>query len=335
MKRYVQILLLFACAALLLARVEAETMEERKRRITRKYLRERVDITYSEEVVPGTEPGVEDVLASEVFSRQDVELEREPVGAPLPPPVRQPAPRTENRNWLLSEPEDSADPYANPFADPFAPKESKDQPNGDDWSVWGTEREPAPYTDTKREGRSSWREYDSFSGQQPGSYNPTRQEERFNPRTSFGEGTQWGVPQQRGSAPGFSKGTDFQGVNPYNSIFNPTRTQSTFPRETETQGEQSYESDFQPSAGGYTPYKSPYQAEREKRQEQRGGYIPYKSPYQTQREQQQERWGGYSAPKQEYRRPDIFQEWKKRNPAQFNPTADDAYIEEMMPKTRR
>ena len=105
MKRNVQILLLIACMVPLLVQAEEETMEERKRRITRKYLRERMDITYSDEVVPGADVESDDVLASEKFKETEVDLQRQEPGAVLPPPMRQPAPRTENRNWLLSEPE--------------------------------------------------------------------------------------------------------------------------------------------------------------------------------------------------------------------------------------
>ena len=259
MKRNVQILLLFACVVPLLVRAEEETMEARKRRITRKYLRERMDITYSEEVVPGGDAENEDILASEKFKLPEVDLERQQPGAQMPPPVRQPAPRTDNRNWLLSETAEPDDPYA----DPFAEKDSKDEPEKTDWTTWGTEREPSPFIGTQRESRFNGRDDESFSGQQ------------------------------------------------------------------------AFESGLQPRTGGYTPYKSPYQTQREQQQEQWGGYTPYKSPYQTQREQQQEQWGGYSEPKQEYRRQDPYQQWKKKNPVPFNPMSDDAFIQETMPKTRR
>lgn len=315
MKRNVQILLLFACAVPLLVRAE-ETMEERKRRITRKYLRERMDITYSDEVVPGAQVEADDVFASEKFKEPEVDLERQEPGTMLPPPMRQQAPRKENRNWLLSEPEEPNDPYA----DPFARKDSKDETGKSDWmTTWGIERESSPYTDTQREGRYNWRENDSFSGEQSGSYDSTRQEGSFGTRTSFGEGSQSGFPQQWGQPSGSPDGQDFSRGNPFNSIFNPNRAQSTVPPKTETPGDPSFGSDWQSRTGGYTPYKSPYQTQREQQQEQRGGYTPYKSPYQTQREQQQERWGGYSEPKQEYQRQDPYQQWKKKNPAQFDP----------------
>jgi hypothetical protein len=319
MKRNVQSLLLFTCVVPLLVQAGEETMEERKQRIARKYLRGRVDITYSEEVVPGADVEADDVLASEKFKEMEVDLERQEPGAVLPPPMRQPAPRTENRNWLLSEPEDSADPYA----DPYSRTDAKDEPEEYSWETWGSEREPAPYGSTQRESRYSPREYDSFYGEQSGSYDSTRQEGSFGTRTSFGEGSQPGFPQQWGRPSGSSEGQDPLRGNPFNSIFNPNRAERTVPPKTETP-EDSFGSDWQSRTGGYTPYKSPYQTQREEQQERRGGYTPYKSPYQTQREQQQERWGGYNEPKQEYQRQDPYQQWKKNQP-QFDPMSDDLF----------
>jgi hypothetical protein len=187
----------------------------------------------------------------------------------------------------------------------------------------------------QREGQYNWREYDSFSGQKSEGYDSTRQEGRFNPRTSFGEETQSGFPQQEGQTPGSPGEFNLPREQSFNSIFNQNRTQSPPARDTGTTMDPSFGSGWQPRAGGYTPYKSPYQTQREQRQEQGGRYTPYKSPYQTQREQQQEQGVGYREPKQEYQREDTFQQWKKRNPSQFDPTSDDAFIEEMMPKNRR
>ncbi|WP_372807548.1 hypothetical protein, partial [Pontiella sp.] len=75
-------------------------------------------------------------------------------------------------------------------------------------------------------------------------------------------------------------------------------------------------------------------AEEEKRP---GSYTPYKSPYQTRREQQQQKsWSGVDSTtkKQEYQKPNTFEQWKSRNKT-YDPTADDAYIDEMMKSNRR
>lgn len=321
MKRNVQILLLIACMVPLLVQAKEETMEERKRRITRKYLRERTDMTYSDEVVPGDDVAAEEALADEKLNQADMEIERHEPGSRPPPPVWQPAPRTQNRNWLLSEPEEPADPYA----DPFAQEDPEDEPKNEAWTTWGTERE----------SRYNESGYDSYYGEQPGSYDSTKQGWTSDPRTSFGEDMQSGFSQQRGQTFGSSEWLDQSRGNTYNSIFNQNRVQNPVPSGTETPVNPLYDSEWQPRTGTYTPYKSPYQMQREKQQEQRGGYTPYKSPYQTRRENQQKQWGGYSAPEQEYQRKDLFQQWKTKNAAPYDPMSEDAFIQKTMPNPRR
>ena len=316
MKRSVQILLLFACLVPLCVNAREETMEERKRRITRKYLRERMDITYSEEVVPGASAEDEDVLASEKFKEAQVDLERQEPGAAMPPPVRPPpAPLVESQHWLLSEESETDDPYA----DPFAPKESKEEAKKTDWTDWGTEeRSLSPYTGTRRESRFNWRDQGSSHEQQSGSYDSTRQE-RFgphNPRASSVEGVQPGFPQQEPRGFGSPFGRDPSRGKPFGSTYDRERRQSPFPRAAGPATDRSY---------GSGPQRQP----------RTGGYSPYKSPYQMQREQRRQQWGGYSEPKQEYRRQDTFQQWKEKNPPRFDPTSDDAFIKKMMPGTRR
>ncbi|RKX46005.1 MAG: hypothetical protein DRP64_03855 [Verrucomicrobia bacterium] len=325
MKRSVQILLLFACLVPLCINAREETMEERKRRITRKYLRERMDITYSEEMVPGASDEDEDVLASEMFKELQVDLERQEPGAAIPPPVRPPAaPLVENQHWLLSEEDEADDPYAvdDPFApedpyamdDPFAPKESKREPRKTDW---GTERNSAPYSGTQRESRFNRRDQDSARGQQSDSYDSPEQGifGPRNPRASSDEGVQPGFPQQDPRSFGSSAGQDPSRRTTFGPTFNQERQQSPFPRAAGSSTDRSYGLQQQPRTGGYAPYKSPYE---------------------TQREQRRQQWGsGYSEPKQEYQRPDTFQQWKKKNEPRFDPTSDDAFIEEMRPKTRR
>lgn len=65
------------------------------------------------------------------------------------------------------------------------------------------------------------------------------------------------------------------------------------------------------------------------------GYTPYKSPYETRREQQQQQWGGKPQQGPEYKKVDTYQEWKKQNPVRYDPTGDDAFINEVMPKSKR
>ncbi len=316
MKRSVQILLLFACSVSLLAEAREETMEERKARITRKYLQKRVEIAQGEMVVPDAAvENEEDVLASEKFKDAQVDLQRQEPGVRMPPPsAPRPRPRAAvNRNWLLADaPEEEEDPAANPFSLKSTKAKSTKQT---DWSAWGTERDASsPYTITENESRFNWR-----------SSGTSRQGGLFGSQETSTKGLQSGFqPQQYPGSEGSSLfGRQQQGYqNPYSTggldlsrdkTVDPTFNQNPFLR-TPAQS-------TDPSSGADT------------RKQQ--GYIPYKSPFQTQRNQQQQQWGGVTEPTQKYRKQDPFQKWKEQNPQRNDPLQDDAFITEMMPKTRR
>ncbi len=308
-------------------------MEERKRRVTRKYLRERMDITYSEMAVPEAEAEGEEVLASEKFQQPQVDLKRQRPGAARPLPAQRPQPQQmENRNWLLAEDPEMADPYADPFAreDPFA----RDDPFADSfirrdsegapekeagWATWGREREGLPFGGAAREGQYNPRGDNFPYGQQSGIYGPTKQEtfSPHDPRASSVEGSWRGFQQQEDQSSIPFVGKDPSRGTPSNPSFNQGRFQSPFPQKSAPALDRSFGSGSQ--------------------QEPRSrGYVPYKSPYQIQRDQQKQgQWGGYIEPRQEYQRPDAFQQWKARSPAPFDPTSDRAFVDEMMPKTRR
>lgn len=311
MKRSVQILLFATFMVSVFSAVGEETIEERKRRITRKYLRERMDLTYSDEVVPGESAEQEEVLASEIFKEPQVELSREEPGATVPPP-RLPPPQmeTENRNWLLSEPTETADP----FADPFAVKDAEDEPKKNDWTTWGTEREPLPYG-SRRENRFNGRNQEAYPEQQSQSYSPWRQNGVFNPRAPVEESVQQQYPQQRNSYARPYDGINSTQESGYDSTFSRRpQQQNPFSRETSPSSTQSFVPELKPRAGSYTPYRSPYE---------------------TQREQRKNQWNSYGAPEQEYRRQDPYQQWKEKNHSPFDPMGDDVFINETVPKLRR
>ncbi len=316
MKQSVQILLLFACSVSLLAEAREETMAERKARITRKYLQKRVEITQSEMVVPDAAvENEEDVLASEKFKDAQVDLQRQEPGTRMPPPsAPRPRPRAAaNRNWLLADaPEEEEDADTNPFS----LKSTKAKPaKQTDWSAWGTERDSSsPYTVTENESRFNWRN----SG-------TSRQGGLFGSQETSTEGLQPGFQSQQ--YPGLEGSSLFgrqqqEARNPYptggldlsrDKTVDPTLNQNPFLR---------------------TPARSAGQSSNADPRKQQG-YIPYKSPYQTQRNQQQQQWGGTTEPRQEYRKQDPFLKWKEQNPHRNDPMRDDAFITEMMPKTRR
>ncbi len=314
MKRSVQILLLFACSVSLFAGAQEETMEERKRRITRKYLQKRVDLTQGDMVVPDTAVENEEVLSSEKFKDPQVALQRQEPGARMPAPSPQrPRPSAANRNWLLAGDPEAEDPYANPFAR----KETKDEPKKQtDWTTWGTEREASPYTSpytlAEGESRFNWRSYDS-----------KRQGGLFGSQDTSSEGIQSAFQSQYPARDGRSLyGQQRESQTPYSTggldfsrdkTFDSTLIQNPFLRETTPSTDQSF---------GFGSRKQP-------------GYTPYKSPFQTQLDHRKEQWKSYTEPGQKSPKQDPYKKWKEQNPQQFDPMRDDAFIDELMPKTQR
>jgi hypothetical protein len=64
-------------------------------------------------------------------------------------------------------------------------------------------------------------------------------------------------------------------------------------------------------------------------------YKPYTNPYDTRRGQQQTPDGGQRTQQQrQYYKPDAYQQWKERSKA-WDPTKDDAYLDDLMRQNRR
>lgn len=120
MNKTIQILLL--CAVLPLGvQARKETLEERKQRIMRKYMREHAQVSDSELYVPSDQPEEDEkVMASETYGETKDMFERqEGVNMPTMPRRPMPMPRqTERSSWLLDDTEldEESDPYADPFA---------------------------------------------------------------------------------------------------------------------------------------------------------------------------------------------------------------------------
>ena len=66
------------------------------------------------------------------------------------------------------------------------------------------------------------------------------------------------------------------------------------------------------------------------------GYTPYRSPYETRQEQRQQPQEPESMQPQEpgFSRQTPYQKWKDDNQG-WDPTADDAYLNELMQRNRR
>lgn len=316
MNKTVQILIFMALLPML-GTAREETMEERKKRVTRKYLRERTNIAQSDMVVPEALAEDLQVTDSEKFQGVEINLQRQESGTmPMPPPRRRPVPLQENSNWLLTESEFEDDPYADPFD--MQNTESQD----DYWAMWGGKPDDGEYGSSRKESTRREAVYDPYSSREnaydsrtQGTVDPRSEQGLFKSGAQFGDRSEPSAYTSRTSIFGrqpeqsTTGGLGTQGVRTYGSSPDNGLLASPFSRT-------SREVDPNRSRGaeGYTPYKSSYETDREKRQQQWGGKVV--------------------EPRKEYQKPSSHQQWKDRNKG-WDPTKDDAYLDELMEKNRR
>jgi hypothetical protein len=315
MSKTVQILLL-AVLLPMVGNAREETLEERKQRITRKYLRERVNIAQSDMVVPGDLPEDERVLDSERFKEPEMDFQRQQPGAMPPPPrQRRPMPQKNDSNWLLDTiDEEESDPYA----DPFAASKSKDSKK-EYGSMFGGRQEGSarsenrfgspgydPYASRRRFGSGYGSEADPRATQQGSSFDRTFQDGRYGQPGRDAQTDIHGRPKGTTASSGASLGAQRTfGSSPESGLL-----QTPFPRIDSSETD---------------PTRRPGA---------KGTYSPYKSPYQTRREQQTQQGAGGQERQQEYKKPDAYQQWKDRSKA-WDPTKDDAYLDDLMRQNRR
>lgn len=307
MKNIVQILLLCAVLPTFAAPRGEETLEERKKRITRKYVRETGTISQGQEFVPSDLPSEDARVAeSEKFSKVDSAFKAEDrmsMGAPSPRPRG--IPRATNNNWLLGDAEKEADPSSSPYDDLMNPSA---EPEADDRrDYWSSRRGEA----TRR--TRSW----------------------------FGQGG-----DGRYSSGGFAdprapvnSGAPRDSIYGRTGLFGDTRAPYTSPFSGglgTTDGRGTYGAPIAPtdsSTGGPATERPTYGIGS------RRGYQPYKSPYEIQREQRSQQWGETLRRNEQetpYQKPNSYQQWKQRNQGQsWDPTSDDAYLREVMPSGSR
>jgi len=65
------------------------------------------------------------------------------------------------------------------------------------------------------------------------------------------------------------------------------------------------------------------------------GYTPYKSPYQIQSDRRTQPMAPRQGPTSGFKRTDPYQAWKDKNPNRTDPVRDDAYVDELMPKFKK
>lgn len=299
MKRITHLLLLVAVLVPFCRTACGETMEERKQRIMRKYLRERQTIVQSDMILP--EPAEDErITDSEKFKQVKMDISRRQATTPSPAPIVRPIPVQARRSWLLEEEDADADPYA----DPFAMDSGQDREEGevDWWSEWKS-REEAMAADNQLEAA---RTYDylrdagySVGGEGQTRYGYTWQQDQSS-RYPYGRAPQTSYGQQSDNGLG-SFGTTRYGSSP---------------------------------STGMPQLSTPLQGTDDSSSSRKSGYTPYKSPYQSQRQQQQQQTYPQTQDQQEYTRPTPYQQWKD-NKKEWDPTADDAYLDELMQRSRR
>jgi hypothetical protein len=296
MTKAIQILLLAAFLFPMFGSAQEETLEERKKRVTRKYLRERMNVSQSEMVVP--EDLTEDVrvLDSEKFKEATVDLQRQAATTPPPPPMpRRPMPEQADSNWLLN---DIDNKEVDLYADPFAPsKPSDDRP---DYRSMIRDRK----SDDQATGSSRSSIYDPYA-----SRNRYDTSTRYGAQATDGKTGIFGQRQSESDAVGGLGTRRTFGASPETGLL-----QTPFPQ-IETSEDQSLRPGSREPQGIYSPYKSPYQIRREEQRQQGGALSP-------------------GSTRQEFNKPDPYQQWKNRSNT-WDPTKDDAYLDEIMRQDRR
>jgi hypothetical protein len=324
MKRNVQILLLAVCLIPLGGLAREETPEERKQRIMRKYLRERTSVVLSDLFVPEESADEADIADSEKYQEPQVEFERQGPGA-MPPPhmPRRPIPRAaEDSNWLLAEEPDSGDPYG---------ESSMDRKGAEleAWTSWDFRDDPA----TRDGSLENYRNPDALEVGSRRSRRPSllnmRAPESAAPN---GQGFQRGRPST-------GQDTGIFGRQPgTRSIFGET---SPF-QKTPTKDQPAVPTFATPRPGSLT---QPGRTDRRKfgsdhrtfgsdaRKEQQPGFSTYRNPYED-RQGTMGQPGTMQGQQQEYKREDPYQKWKSKR-QEWDPTKDDAYLNELMQNNRR
>ncbi|MBT8042761.1 MAG: hypothetical protein HKP10_08855 [Kiritimatiellales bacterium] len=310
-KRTFQIVLL----AILLSHAggaEEETLEARRQRIMRKYLQESSAIMQSDMAVPDDELENEQVLDSEKFQEPDVEFERHkgPVVPPRMPP-RQTMVRQESDNWLLSDVEEEEDPFG---------RQKSEDSMSDYWSMLEQREDSTPYGSERRDQRYGDDRYDTYSRRDSGRYD-FRDEASSSTRSPFGFSNEEQFKQ------------DGYRTTRRPDIFGRTVQDPDMADSAQLQPRRTYGSS--PDSGMLLnmPFSQTQAAGEDRLQEDkaRQGYIPYKNLQQMDRERSQ-RWGDQrDSSEQIYTKPNPYQQYKERNKV-WEPTADDAYLDEMIRK---
>ena len=306
MKRMVTGLMVVVLVVTLCGIARAETMAERKQRIMRKYLLERQDVAQSDIVLPQTDEENQRVADSERFQAAKVDISRKQAMAPAPAPMARPIPApVQQSHWFLREDDPDADPYADPFAlDTDTPE--TDASRSGLRELWQARQEQVA---AEREAQQSTAGYGS----------------RYGRTTSDGGLTGYGYSgQQQARGSGYASGQPSQ-----STYGQPPQSSQLGPYPSGSYG--SAPSGMLQLPGASSGSGAPPAGSRSQQ-----GYTPYQSPYQAQQEQrrQQQMYPPQQQPQPEYSKPTPYQQWKKDSQT-WDPTADDAYLNDLMRRNRK
>ena len=277
-------------------------MEARKQRIMRKYLREYSSIFQSDELVPVDVIEDEALTEAERFKQPAANLTREQRSRkPRPPRRRIPIPK--ERNWLLAEEPDVQEEKAarrdqSPLQNYLAPSRDSDFQRESRWYKARDEMAPA----RQHKGR-----YERFADPRD-SRAQTQQGAWKTDSTGGRPGSRFGVPLDSRRAIG-----GVGSILPQRRTFQTPENPGSFPS---------------PFPGLMTRDRTD---EPEARDRSRG-VTPYKSPYQTRRDPRAQPLSPQPGSASRFQRVDPYKEWKSRNSSRNDPTRDDAYVDELLPK---
>lgn len=299
MKGIVQIVLIAGMMLPLCHVAQGETMEERKQRIQRKYLREKQDVTRLDMVVPTLEDD-DDIIAAEKRKKNNSSavLNRQQASQrPAPVPVR--PVQQDEPDWWQDYLAAGNDPYADPFA-----ADSGDAANTrreDLWANWLRLQENQNATTTVDPVDNSR----IYGGQTPtrGLYDPgavsTERGSGYSTMSGRGTGVGARTSDQRYNSPGLYESRN-------DSIYTGTLPTAYGSLEAESQR---------------TPYVAPSSQARQ---------LPSRFNSQTDQNQSP---STTIQPQPSQTTP--YDQWQEQKSRSWDPTADDAYVNELMQRNRR
>ena len=300
MKRSVLILVTAALLLPLCSLGQGETMAARKQRIMRKYLTEAQAVEQSDLAPAISELEAERLAESLIL--KDSQGSKISMGggviAPRAPMVRQ-IPVQGRENWFLEEENVDTDLYADPFAMDSGQTESAS--GTDAWTQWQARQQSM---ETAREAQAG------------GVYD-------YQADSSYSTVGQSSYSSQQGTPPRYSSSSSSYSSYP-ETAYNPDASGQLGPY-----GTLGYGSD--PLGQLQLPDGAARYEDNNVQRPADSGYTPYTSPYNPATPSPQD---PIQSQPQEFMRSTPYQQWRDNNQS-WDPSADDAYLNELMQRNQR